>query len=113
MEAKMEGKVTALSGALVRRGPDDWVWADNDEQELRAYDMHLGDLSFDCRICVSGNGTRSAEGLAKWPGYRSRFGWWVPLETWDGEVGRVVGVWWDRSDERDVLERALRVRGER
>ena len=40
-------------------------------------------------------------------------GWRVPLEEWDREMGRVVGVWWDKPDEPAVLERAARARGER
>ncbi len=57
---------TALEGALVRRAPNVWVWADTGEAEPRVRDLLVLDLAPNYRVIARG-GRRYVEVPRDWP----------------------------------------------
>ncbi len=57
---------TALEGALVRRAPNVWVWADTGEAEPRVRDLRVLDLAPNYRVITWG-GRRYVEVPSDWP----------------------------------------------
>jgi hypothetical protein len=58
---------TALRGALVRRAPNVWAWADTGEVEPRVRDLRVRDLAPNYRVIARGGGRRYVEVPRDWP----------------------------------------------
>jgi len=126
---------TALNGALRLSDETGWVWRDGTPAPVRT--MYLRDLAPSLRCVTYGNGGTWVEIPRRWrsPGrwprgvvdpdvvaaiqgllesdtardHRlRRDGWTIPIAEWDRAMATPCGVWWDRADEVEILDRARR-----